>query len=498
MRRLFCSLLLLVWLVGQVAYIPVVQAQTYQSRAVIQSNGNVETSKNIIFDASQSVNPDTDYELTYDWDFGDGSSDDDVQVVHSYRNPGVYTVRLTATDRLGNTSEATQIVNVYDRKFLLITDNAEEREQIQFLRDYARNRAVFIEVISSFDSLSEFISEETLAKRLTESLESIQDTDKIVIWTQGTSGLTVFSRLKETFEAQNVVFEEKDLVYVVDQNLRTTRNIAQGVFNTITPNRIILTRSESLWPFVDSESTDQFTENLVERGIEFEMINSRDRVNIFNFMTYFINYMLENGVPSNSLRLILMLPVIVTVVAFLKQIIGFTTLGVYTPSILTLSFIALDIKFGLFILLFILLFGTLARLFLRRYRLQYIPRMAIVLTIVSIVILFLLLAGAFFNITQLVTISIFPMLIMSTLVERFVSIQSGKGIKQALLIMGEAILVAVICYYIAEWNFLKTLMLGNAELIFVFLAINIVLGRWTGLRLFEYFRFREISQHIEE
>jgi hypothetical protein len=41
-------------------------------------------------------------------------------------------------------------------------------------------------------------------------------------------------------------------------------------------------------------------------------------------------------------------------------------------------------------------------------------------------------------------------------------------------------------------------MLGHPELIFVFLLINIILGRWTGLRLFEYIRFREVLKHAKE
>jgi len=208
--------------------------------------------------------------------------------------------------------------------------------------------------------------------------------------------------------------------------------------------------------------------------------------------------MLEKGVPSNSLKLILMLPIIVTMVAFFKQVVGFETLGVYTPSIITLSFIALGLDFGLFILFVILLFGTLSRIVLKKYRLLYIPRMAIVLTIVSITILVMLLMGAYLDVSQLVAISIFPMLMMSTLVEKFVGIQTGKGLKSAFMIICESVLVSIMCYFVVEWTFLKTLMLGHPELIFLFLAANVVLGRWTGLRLMEYVRFREIFRYSEE
>ena len=129
---------------------------------------------------------------------------------------------------------------------------------------------------------------------------------------------------------------------------------------------------------------------------------------------------------------------------------------------------------------------------------MYIPRMAIVLTFVSLTILFLMFLGAIFNISNIVSISVFPMLIMSTMVEKFVSIQSGKGLRKALTLVGEAVLVAIICFFVAEWGFLKVFVLGHPEVIFLFLLANIALARFSGLRLLEYVRFREIIRHAEE
>jgi len=90
------------------------------------------------------------------------------------------------------------------------------------------------------------------------------------------------------------------------------------------------------------------------------------------------------------------------------------------------------------------------------------------------------------------------MLMMSTLVEKFVSTQTEQGLKSALILIFETLLVAIICYFVAEWDWIKTMVFGYPELIFVFILANIFLGRWTGLRLFEYFRFYEVIKHAEE
>lgn len=466
--------------------------------ASIDAEDVVMVNRSIIFDGSQTFNPDPENELTYEWHLGDGNRQQGVEIVHSYVEPGEYQVTLVVRNIDGEQDTITRNVFVYDRTFLLITDNTEESERLASLQEYAKEQGVYVNLVGSFTEASEFLSEEALLQQLQEDLSTIKQSDTVVLWTVGSSGLTILSQLTQSSSEASGLFIGDDIIVISDQNLATLENIAQGTFRTVDPSQIILTRAEALWPLTDSESIDDFLADLELRGVTYRIVESSVNIGITNFMSYFVNYMLEKGVPSNSLKLILMLPVIVTMVAFLKQVVGLETLGVYTPSIITLSFIALGLNFGLFILLILLVFGTISRLVLKKYRLLYIPRMAIVLTIVSIVILVMLLMGAFLDVAQLVSISIFPMLIMSTLTERFVSIQTGKGLKSAFIIVFETILVAVICYFVAEWSFLKTLMLGHPELIFLFLATNIVLGRWSGLRVMEYIRFREIFRYSEE
>ncbi|MFA6528866.1 MAG: 7TM domain-containing protein [Candidatus Gracilibacteria bacterium] len=468
--------------------------------ALIVSDSVVMKDRNIIFDASESYSSNVDGELSYEWHFGDGDREYGVEVVHSYSEPGEYQVTLVVMNDNGDQDIATSSVFVYERTFLLITDNSDESDRLDTLAEYAKEQGVYVNIIGDFEVVSEFLSEEVLLQKLQESFDTIKDYDIVAVWTTGSTGLTLLSRLSQSISEseQGGLFSGDNIVVISDQGLGTLQNIAQGTFDTVWPNQIILTRSEALWPLVDAKTISDFIADLDLRGVAYKVVNSSVGIGITNFMSYFVNYMLEKGVPSSSLKLILMLPIIVTIVAFFKQVIGLETLGVYIPSIITLSFIALGIQFGLFILLVILLFGTLSRLLLKRYRLLYIPRMSIVLTIVSVTILAILLAGAYLDISQLVSISIFPMLIMSTLVENFVAIQTGKGFKSALVIMFEVIFVSSVCYYVTEWSLLKTLMLGHPELILVFLAINIFLGRWTGLRFTEYARFREIFKYSEE
>jgi len=49
------------------------------------------------FDASGSKDPDGNI-ISYNWNFGDGKSSDEIYPIHTYIQPGIYTVQLTVTD----------------------------------------------------------------------------------------------------------------------------------------------------------------------------------------------------------------------------------------------------------------------------------------------------------------------------------------------------------------------------------------------------------------
>lgn len=478
-------------------------------KALISSKDIVEVEKRMIFDGSKSLIFGNKKNVRYQWDFGDGNTRAGQEVVHTYKKPGEYTVTLTVTAGELKDSVKRKVL-VYKNIIILVSDNVRESKVIDALFDYAKQKGVYLHVIDSFESSSELVTEEILLQKLIKSSEELTKAKQVVIWTRSSTGLNIFSRLVSEVEEKEITFSNKSIIFITEENISTIGRIAQGSYNFLRPLRIVLTRKEALYPLVDAPGTTAFLDSLTNRAVTYEVIDSdTKKVSLLSFMTSLINYLIEKNVPINTIMLILMLPVIATVVAFLKQVIGLSTLGVYTPSIITLSFLALDYWFAIALLLVIIFAGTAVRFILKKYRLLYVPRMALVLTVVAIIILAVIAIGAAFDLTQVVSVAIFPMLIMSTLAEKFVSIQGSKGLKAALYIIFETILVATIAYimiggelylflFTIKWEFLRTLIFGYPELIFLFIFFNVILGRWTGLRLSEYFRFKDLLRGAEE
>jgi len=275
---------------------------------------------------------------------------------------------------------------------------------------------------------------------------------------------------------------------------------------------MIVAKEGAIDALIESSTEDEFIDALKERGNAYEIVDAKSgKLRPWNFMSYFVNVLVNKGIPDNTIALLLLLPVIATVVAFMRQVVGITTFGIYTPTIITLSFLIIGIHAGLLTLLAAIGVGVLAKPLLKRGRMLFIPKMAIMLTVVAFTLLLILISGIYLGLfnAQFLSIAIFPMLILSTLVEKFISAKTESDFSSATVIMGETLLVAVIAYFIAggeidlglvsfKFEFVKTMMLTYPEIIFLLLIIDIFLGRWSGLRVLERIRFREILRHIEE
>lgn len=214
----------------------------------------------------------------------------------------------------------------------------------------------------------------------------------------------------------------------------------------------------------------------------------------------FINFIVEQGVPLQTVALLLMLPIVVTMVAFFRQVVGIKAFGIYTPSIITFALLAFDpngLKYGIAIFVSVIAVGTLSRLLMKKFRLLYLPRVAMTVSIVSLAILGILVIGGMTHRTGLAAVSIFPLLIMITLAEKFVATQIEKGSRVALILAVETLVISVAGYFLIGWNTLITLVLTYPWIILFTFVINFSLGKWTGLRITELLRFRKIIRHLQ-
>jgi len=216
-------------------------------------------------------------------------------------------------------------------------------------------------------------------------------------------------------------------------------------------------------------------------------------------MASIVEYMTTQGVPELSLVFFLMLPVVATVISFARQVIGIKAFGLYVPLIITFAFLATGIKYGIIIFLLTLIVGTMMRFILRKIRLLYLPRMALTLITITISIYVLFLIAIYLDKTAFIQVAVFPVLILVILSEKFIATQIHRDNRVAIILTLETLILSIICYYLITWPGFQQFALSYPLIIIGgTIIINLLLGRWTGLRFTEYFRFKEVIRQIKK
>lgn len=472
-------------------------------QAVIAGPEDVAVGRTIVLDGSLSRTAGDD--VRYQW-FIEGQEQpisETVEAVYTPELSGAITFRLVLYARLPNgqelSTETVHTVTVYNRKIVLVADASVPADKLNAHRQAAADAGVFLRVVQpSGVSATPLGSEEELAQTLSEQSAAIAGANAIVLWTEGVTGLQALMRAVQGKEELLTGISNQSIILLTDGSLKTIARIARGSYTELEPQQILVTRTEALNPLLNAPSIAAFQEQIEQRDIDYLRIDA-DTAGLrpWNLLSSLVNAMLTRGVPSQTVILLLVLPVIAMILAFLKQIVGITTFGLYTPSIIALSFLALGWQRGVLFLLFIVVASYAARALMRRWRLLYIPKVAVILTFVSLTLLVLMGVSAYMGVT-FSRETIFILLIMSTLAESFLNMKTEQGLYSAVLGIGETVLAALICVLIVQWDVFQSLILAYPELILLTIVADVILGRWTGLRLVEYFRFREVFKHMQE
>jgi hypothetical protein len=199
------------------------------------------------------------------------------------------------------------------------------------------------------------------------------------------------------------------------------------------------------------------------------------------------------GMPANIIVLLLMFPIIASIVAFSRHIVGLKGFGIYIPAVLSVAFVSTGIVTGVIVFIAVLISAIITRKIVTRFKLPMLPRTAMLLFGVSTAMLALLLIGSVYNIDLIINISIFPLLIIILLTENFMETQLFSSQKEAFQITFETLAVAVLCSFIVGSEEIQKFIILRPELILIGVAlVNLAIGKYTGLRILEYFRFRNL------
>ena len=194
---------------------------------------------------------------------------------------------------------------------------------------------------------------------------------------------------------------------------------------------------------------------------------------------------------------LLLLPIGVVIVVFLRVIVGIKTSGTFMPVLIAMSFLQTSLVFGLVGFIAIVGVGLIVRSWLSHLNLLLVARIsAVIITVIGLIGTISFVSYKV-GITEGVKVTFFPMIILSWTIERMSILWEEEGYKEVLKQGGGSLFVAVCAYLSMSSFFVQHFTFNFLGLQLVLLALVLIMGNYTGFRLSELKRFKPLASQIQ-
>ncbi|MEM9922950.1 MAG: UUP1 family membrane protein [Cyanobacteria bacterium P01_D01_bin.50] len=214
----------------------------------------------------------------------------------------------------------------------------------------------------------------------------------------------------------------------------------------------------------------------------------------------FLEYSLLNLplATQRVFRVLVLVPIGALIISVLHQMVGLQTFGTFTPVLIALAFRETGLIVGIPLFILVVIIGLLIRAYLDKLQLLIVPRLAAILTATVLTIGVLAIILQRFGINLGLSISLFPIVILAMLIERAALSWEESGAKETIIAGLGTVFVAVIGYLCVINPYVQHLVFTFPELLLLVLGINILVGRYNGYKLTEYFRFKSMQRQLSQ
>ncbi len=195
---------------------------------------------------------------------------------------------------------------------------------------------------------------------------------------------------------------------------------------------------------------------------------------------------------QNVYRILLMMPLGALLIVVLRNLIGIKSFGTFMPILIALAFRETELAWGLVLFCILVSLGLMLRFYLEYLHLLLVPRLASVLIIVVILMLCVSLLTHKLGIDRGLSVALFPMVIITMTIERMSLVWEELGAGEALQQGFGSLFIASMGYLLMTNPILEHLIFVFPELLLFLLGVTLLLGRYTGYRVTELWRFRAL------
>lgn len=197
-------------------------------------------------------------------------------------------------------------------------------------------------------------------------------------------------------------------------------------------------------------------------------------------------------------QVLVLVPIGALIISILHQMVGLKTFGTFTPILISLAFRQTGLIGGIPLFILVVIIGLLFRGYLNRLQLLIVPRLAAILTATVLVVGMLAVVMENLDINFGLSVSLFPIVILAMTIERAALMWEESGAAETIIAGLGTVVAAVIGYYCMINDYVEHWAFVFPELLLLVLGVNIVVGRYNGYKLIEYFRFRSLQRQLNQ
>ena len=197
-------------------------------------------------------------------------------------------------------------------------------------------------------------------------------------------------------------------------------------------------------------------------------------------------------------KILLLVPIGAFIMLILRNLVGIKTFGTFMPVLIALSFNWTGLLPGVALFFLVITLGLLVRFYMERLKLLLVPRLTAVLIVVVLLMALISVISNRLGLEVGLNVALFPMIIMTMTIERVSVAWEERGPGFAISQAAGSIAIAALAYLVMGQKQLQHVIFVFPELLLVLLAMTLLLGRYSGYRLTELFRFRALARENAE
>jgi len=195
---------------------------------------------------------------------------------------------------------------------------------------------------------------------------------------------------------------------------------------------------------------------------------------------------------ADTAAIFLLLPLCALIITFLRNVVGLKSFGIFMPMLIASACSLVGLIPGLVGFSAIVLIAFMGHMFLNNLNLLKIPRLAAIITVINLATIVILALLDQFSDVQFGLLSLFPVIIISFVADKLHDLAEERDWQQLFTSVLGTLVSITLCYLCLSSALLQGLFAIYPEVFLLVLSGQIYIGRWTGIRVSESFRFHSL------